>query len=62
MNAPARWEAAAALTSRRSDVALAASLYCGMANGESGALGFLRGLVATQALNAGLNSGRKRLS
>ena len=62
MNSPARWEAAAAFTSRRSDAALAASLYCGIANGDSGAPGFLRGLVATQASNAGLNSGRKRLS
>src|SRR5262249_911874 len=47
--------------SRRSASADAASLYWGLANGESGARGFLRGFVATHALNAGLNSSRKRL-
>ena len=49
-----------ASASSRSASARAASLYCGIANGVSGAFGFLSGLVATQALTAGLNSLRKR--
>ena len=56
MKAAERTENAAALASRRSDFAIAASLYWGIANGDSGALRFVRGLVATQASNAGLNS------
>ena len=40
---------------------LAASLYCGMTNGVSGAFGFFSGFVATHALNAGLNSSRNLL-
>ena len=40
---------------------LAADVYCGIANGVSGAFGFIRGLVAIHASTAGLNSARKRL-
>ena len=52
--------AAVAFDSRRSGSAVAASLYWGMANGDSGASGFFSGLVATHASNARVNSGRKR--
>ena len=61
MQAPTRRENAAACASSRSAFAVAASLYCGIAKGDSGASGFFRGLVATHAVNAGWNSGRKRL-
>jgi hypothetical protein len=61
MKPPTRFEDAAACASRPSAFAVAASLYWGIANGDSGASGFIRGLVATQAWNAGWNSGRKRL-
>ena len=61
MSAPAFTDAAAAFASSSSAIVVAASTYCGIANGESGASGFLRGRVATQASNAGTNSGRKRL-
>ena len=41
--------------------AAAASLYCGIANGVSGASGFTSGRVSSQAWTAGRNSLRKRL-
>ena len=49
-----------AVRSSRSASALAASRYCGIAKGVSGAPFVLSGFVAIQALNAGLNSGRNR--
>ena len=41
-------------------VAAAASRYCGIANGVSGAFAVLSGFVAIHASTAGLNSLRKR--
>ena len=59
-----RRSAAACLTPaasfRRSLFTVSATRYCGIANGVRGAFGFVRGRVASQAANAGLNSGRKR--
>ena len=49
-----------ACASSRSAVARASSSYSGIANGVGGASGLLRGLVATQASTAGLNSARNR--
>ena len=61
MKRPTSSENAAARASSRSASVVAASLYSGIANGDSGAFGLIRGRVATQASNAGRNSGRKRL-
>ena len=49
-----------ALVSSRPASALAASRYCGNANGVGGAPAVWSGFVAIHALNAGLNSSRKR--
>ena len=50
------------MASRRSALAVAASLYWGIANGDSGAAGFFRGLVATQASERRLELGAKALA
>jgi Berberine and berberine like len=64
---PERWFAslassvcARADSFRRSLRTASAKRYCGSSNGLSGARGFVRGLVASQAAKAGRNSGRKR--
>jgi hypothetical protein len=62
MYCPTLAEDAAACASRRSACAVAASLYWGKANGDSGAPGLVRGLVATHAANGRLELGAKALA
>ncbi len=56
----ARVDSAWATPFRRVASVFSATWYSGMTKGVPGASGFVSGLVASHASNAGLNSGRNR--